>query len=257
MKTFLQFISENNTDLNMDYISSILNVKSINIPPNDFTSVKYKKEIQFLFKDLYFPNSDKPTLDTSKIDEDKLREYIDYLRGISKKGYLDLFNSTVMRTYGPGEKLLYYIYDKCRLGGASSAGADIIFPEVSYEIKGARLSVNGFYVGFMLGQTFSTKSIINKIYELATKDGYTKSEVPISKMRELKEKFPKEFNELESEYASLTYDNYFSKHQILFFNSADTSARGSLLGIESVKKEDIFIGELTSGVIKPRVKKSK
>jgi len=49
MKSFKRFIDEDSGELDLPYISSAQRCSKFDINPGDFQSIKYKKEIVFLF----------------------------------------------------------------------------------------------------------------------------------------------------------------------------------------------------------------
>ena len=69
----------------------------------------------------------------------------------------------------------------------------------------------------------------------------------------IRKKFPDELKRIEEDFAQRAYDNYFKNHDIIFIKNS-TKDIGKIMAIKKVKKSDIMLDRLTSGVLKPNVK---
>jgi hypothetical protein len=241
-------------NLDMTFIKSTLRTTSFNLSASDFTSTKYKKEIQYLFNMHFFPNFDLDrTIDG--IDKDKLNNLIASLKSENKEMFRQLHNYN-LKGIGPGEVTLYFLVNNCKLGGGSSAGLDVIVGSKGYEVKGVNVTTDGMAIDFKLGGTVPLAEIINDLNKLRERLGISgaKSEIPVTVIRTMKEKAPKEFNEIEKKYAKTAYDDYFKNHDIIFINNSKSTKVGNIEAIKQVGLNDIFIERVTGGTIKPKIK---
>lgn len=259
MKSFKEFTLQENINienLDIEFLNRAERVTSLNLVTSDFTSLKRKKEIQYLFKKHFFPSLDiSETLDNETVEAEKFNLFVSKLQNISAEKFQALYNYN-LKGVGPGEVLLYFVYNKCRLGGGTSAGEDIIFlGSRAYEVKASVLTKEGFLKDFKLGGTFSLNKVENALFALAEKEGFDKAEISSSKIDLLKNKYPKEFSELEKQYAEITYNSYFKNHDIIFFNNTPTlKNRGKIISVKNVKQNEIFIERFTSKTLKPLIK---
>lgn len=260
MKRFREFIKEEAeseiamADLNMVFINNALKVSAFNISPNEFTSLKYKKEIQYLFNMHFFPKFDiTKTIDV--VDMGKLNTLITTLKNQNMDNFKKLHKYN-LKGIGPGEMTLYFLINNARLGGGGSAGIDLIVGSKNYEVKAAKITPNGIAYGFKLGATFSLDDIKRDLNVLRIKSnsGGSASEISPNKLKDMQQKYPTEFNAIESKFAKLSYDNYFKNHDIIFINNNDTPKMGNIEAIKKIMPNEISILEVTSGTIKPKVK---
>ena len=244
---------EEELDFDYDFLKRAETVKSLNFEAKDFTTLKYKKEIRYLINKHFFDSFKGDFLKTlDKGSNDQINSLISEIKKFNK------FNSVyklLSASFGAGECLLYYLIDDVILGGESKS-FDITSGTDTFEVKAASISKNNFAYNFRMGGTFSTRKIENKLVELANKSGIKKDkEINISDIKQIKTKEPKEWEALEKEFVKIAYDNYFSKHTMIFFNHSDSKKkRGFIEKIKDVKREDIFLGRYTSNVLKPQIK---
>jgi hypothetical protein len=220
MKRFREFIKEEAeseiamADLNMEFINNALKVSSFNISSTEFTKTKYKKEIQYLFNMHFFPKFDiTKTIDV--VDMGKLNTLITTLKTQDMAMFKKL-HKYKLDGIGPGEMTLYFLINNARLGGGGSAGIDLIVGSKNYEVKAAKITPNGIAYGFKLGATFSLDDIKRDLNTLRIKSnaGGSASEISANKLKDMQQKYPSEFNAIESKFAKLSYDNYFKNHDI-------------------------------------------
>jgi hypothetical protein len=242
-------------DLNMEFINNALKVSSFNLKPAEFTTLNHKKEIQYLFNMHFFPKFDiAKTIDNA--DMGKLNTLINSLKAQNRDNFKKLHNYN-LKGIGPGEVTLYFLINNAKLGGGASAGVDITIGGKSYEVKSVSVSNDGALAyDFKLGGTISLDQIkldLNKLRLKLGLDG-TATEISTNKIKDMKTKAPKEFNAIEQRFAKIAYDNYFSKHEVIFINNSEFAKQGDIAAIKSVKQDEIIIHAVTSGTIKPKVK---
>lgn len=237
--------------LDREFIDRALHVTSFNLTAKDFESTKYKKEIQFLFGTHFFPKFDM-TYTVDKVDKVQLNAAIKKLKSESAAKFSAL-HSYNLKGIGPGEATLYFLINNARLGGGGSAGLDLVVGSNGYEVKAVTVTSDGYASNFKLGGTFDTSDIINQIRELKKKVGGTGAEVNQSEIKVIKSKFPKEYAAIEKKYIETAYESYFKHHPIIFIYNTGPNL-GLIAAVKTVKKEDIQLERVTSGVIKPRVK---
>ena len=261
MKRFREFIKEESegseiamTDLNMEFINNALKVSAFNISPTEFTKINHKKEIQYLFNMHFFPKFDiTKTIDV--VDMGKLNTLITTLKSQNLENFKKLHKYN-LKGIGPGEMTLYFLINNARLGGGKSAGVDLIVGSKNYEVKAAKITPNGIAYGFKLGATFSLDDIKRDLNTLRIKSnsGGSASEISANKIKDMQQKYPTEYNAIESKFAKLSYDNYFKNHEVIFINNNDTPKVGNIEAIKKIMPNEISILEVTSGTIKPKIK---
>lgn len=244
---------QNLTPSDMEFLNRAEKVTSFNLQPKDFETNDNKNAIQWLFKSHFFPkfNLDKTG---DGIDMNRLNKLIDQLRS-ENRALLQALHKYPMKGLGPGEILLYFLVKDGYLGGGTSAGVDMTTTSDNkkYEIKACNLSTDKFLFNFKLGGTFNTSDLITEALNLKRDAKAGGEGVNTSAIKEIKKQFPTEWNTLEDKYRDRAYENYFKKHATIFMYNS-TSKMGSIITVKNVKKEDIFLDRVTSGIIKPRIK---
>ena len=245
-------------------------IPRFNIKASDFTATRfYKKEIQHLFLQYYFPDLRQsnhwPPPDILNVA--RINKIISYLKSTYKFQF-NLMYEMKPDGIGPGEIMLYFLINKAALGGGGSAGEDVIIVGgSSYEVKAAKIAKNDEYAyGFKLGGTVPIVNIMQKLGRLKAKalpllagKSYLGGAPDLEKIgsQQLKffeEIFPNDYKPILSAYKDVVYNAYFKKHSVIFLNNNDSPAvRGYIAAVKNIKKDDIAIQEMTSGTIKPRV----
>lgn len=241
------------SDLDMDFISRAMRVTSFNLQARDFETLTYKKEIQHLFSLNFFPKANVKFVNS--ITEASLRPAIQTLRSADATNFSHLYRYN-LKLIGPGEVMLYYLINNAHLGGGSSAGVDLVVGGKGYEIKAVDYSPQGYVSNFKVGGTFSLSPIINAVQKLKVEAGLgAGSEVNLGELQTIEKKFPQQMKKIYDDYATITYENYFKNHDIIFLSNKNGSRYklGDLIKIKRVKKSDIIFERITSGTIKPRV----
>ena len=248
-------------DLDTDFLKRAQKITSFNLTPNDFTSLKHKAEIQYLFRMHFFPkfDLDKTLKGTPTIN--KLNSVIGRLKkeNINKFKILHSYN---LKGVGPGEATLYFILDDAHLGGGASAGADIVIGNKPYEVKAGDIS-QGFFKNFKLGGTVPIDKMVSaglrlrdmkpEIKKLATeKAGVSGSQIKaILSDSELAPQWKKE---VEAPYVKAAHGYLAKNPLILMVNKTPASQIGEVVMVGKPKLSDVHLDVITQGTIKPKIK---
>ena len=235
------------------FIQRVTKVTTPNFQAADFTSTKYKGEIQHIINTHFFPKFD--INDTVKgVDISKLNRCIDTLRKEGLDYFTPMFKSYNLKGIGPGEIMLYFLIDNAYLGGGSSS-VDMFVGSEGYEIKAVDVSSDGYAYNFKTGGTVPTSNIIEKFYALGQKHKMTISRTEISKgtLETLRSKDQASFDSIVDQYVDVAYNDYFKLHKFIFIRNTG-SKMGRVESVKEVKKSDVKLERITAGVIKPRVK---
>jgi len=237
--------------MNKDFIKRALHVTSFNLAAADFENVKFKKEIQYIFNMHFFPKFDlKNTVES--VDINKINTLIEKLKREDSAMFSKMHNYN-LKGVGPGEVTLYFLVNSAHLGGGSSAGIDLIASNGKFEVKAVDVTANGYATNFKLGGTFNLSDIVKDLLDLKKKVNAGGEGVNKSALDAIRKKFPDELKRIEEDFAQRAYDNYFKNHDIIFIKNS-TKDIGKIMAIKKVKKSDIMLDRLTSGVLKPNVK---
>jgi hypothetical protein len=249
-------------ELDGKFIERATEILSFNIKGEDMSSLKYKREIQFLYSTIVFkgfnPGSTIPSLNITKINS-----AIEKLKTINRAGFDALYDFQP-KGIGPGETLIYFLVSNAHLGGGTSAGVDAKIGGTNYEIKGAKLSGDQKYMtGFKLGGTVRVSEEVNEALSikealgLETK-GKGQQEINASQIELIKQEEPKTWKQIEDSFKEKAY-RYLSTNEVIFFNNNRSNGKltktaGGIIVSKKVKKTEISIETLTQGQFKPRVK---
>ena len=242
------------------FINRATRLTSFNLKSSDFTSTKYKLEIQTLYQQHMFPSFD-PSMALDSITAAEYNGLVGRLKSDSALQYRKLHNLK-MSGIGPGEIVMYLLTKKGYLRGGSGPGVDLYDgPNNSYEIKAAkwkskttdRNSVFDFKLG---GNLSGMSDIVVSLQTLANELDLTGirgvSSIPESMMKNMKEN--DKYKEIEGRYQKLAL-KYFGGHRTIFLQTESNQKDfGEILAIKDVKAEDITMERYTSNVIKPIVK---
>lgn len=237
--------------MDSDFIKRATRVTSFNLSTADFQSTRHKKEIQHLFALHFFPGFDtKKAIDTVNVNQ--LNTLINELKNIDFEQFKKLHDYN-LRGVGPGEVTLYLLINKAVLGGGSSAGVDLVVSSSMYEVKAVEVTSDGYATNFKLGGTFNLSDLIKDLLDLKKAVGAGGEGVNKAALAAIRRKFPKELKRIEEEFADRAYHNYFKNHEIIFIKNSGRDV-GKVMAVKKVKKSDIVLDRLTSGVLKPNVK---
>jgi len=267
MKRLTTYLKEmamvNVDDLDTEFMKRAQKVTSFNLSTSDFETKKYKSEIQILFKTHFFPKFDLSKTISGDINMATANNLIKKLKAEDKNAFnkLHFYN---LKGVGPGEATLFFLCDDANLGGGGSAGVDIIISGKKYEVKAAQYSKkSGTVYGFKLGGTVPLGDMVTNAVKLKNSLGLTTSgkgqnEVNKSQIEAIRKRFPREWKQIEDQYANVAF-KYFGNTPVIFINNNGTSAKltadgGEIIAIKQVKKADIMIDTITQGTIKPTVR---
>jgi hypothetical protein len=264
----------NVNELDSEFLSRAENNPSLNLLAEDFfKKANRKKEIQYLIKKHYFPEFNlSATLDDDDITDVAVNSMIARLKKENPETFKILFTMLGGQGIGPGEAMLYFIYNKAYIHGGFGKTGDIEIGNKIYECKaiqiiGARPNeINDL----RLGGTVDTASIVSRIkalykkqidsnYEVGAK-GYEGAQGtdPIIALR-TNPKTRAEFKKIESDYQKLAYEKYFELHEFIFLNnSTKLEEMGKIvMPVGKIKQSSIQIERITQNILKPVILKNK
>lgn len=266
MKKFKGYLQEmaaiDASDLDSKFLQRAQKVTSFNLSPNDFTNLKYKGEIQFLFKTHFFPKFDLDKTIKGKPSTDALNNLIKKIKNEDKKYFKALHNYN-LKGVGPGEATLYFLLDDAHLGGGTASAADIQIGSQAYEVKAGDIGGDGFFKNFKLGGTVPMDKMVGAGLRIRDSDqriqragrevnGVNAAQI---KMIMANPALRKEWeNEVEKPYRIAAH-KYLSKNPlILMVNKTPAAKMGEVAFIGNLKREQIYLDVITQGTIKPKVK---
>ncbi len=241
-------------NLDSTFLRKALERTSFNITEKDLQSTRYKSEIRYLYMQHMFPKFNE-RLFVSQINTSNLNRAIIALKRENNSAFQTLLKFQP-GGLGPGEVLMYFLIDGAQLGGAGSAGVDLVVGAKKYEIKAAVIKADGSEAyGYKTGGTFNIADLMSRFQDLKRKSGGRGSMTEIGKkdVELIKEKFETEYNKLNEDYAKRAYDNYFKNHEIMFIRNNPGSNIGTVETIMIPKIKQIEMERMTSGTIKPTV----
>lgn len=266
MKKFKGYLREmaaiDASALDSKFLQRAQKVTSFNLSPNDFTSLKYKAEIQFLFKTHFFPKFDLDSTIKGKPSEKALNSLINKLRNEDKK-YFNALHNYNLKGVGPGEATLYFLLDDAQLGGGTASAADINIGSQAYEVKAGDIGGDGFFKNFKLGGTVPMDKMVGagirlrdsnaRIQSLGKEvNGVNAAQIkmimsdPVLKRQWL--------SEVEKPYRVAAH-KYLSKNPlILMVNKTPAARLGEVAFIGKLSADQIYLDVITQGTIKPKIK---
>jgi len=241
--------------MDLEFLKRAEKVTAFNIQASDFTSNKYKSEIQHLFNKHFFPKFDISSA-LSIVDMPKLNKLISQLKREDASAFKTL-HSYPLKGVGPGEATMFFLLSDGHLGGGSSRGVDLVVGSKKYEIKAVNLSANGKTMNnFKIGGTVDLSKIISSAVALKKQavPNYSNADTEINtkQIQLIEQMFPKEWKAIKQEYQNKAY-SYFKGHEVIFINNSPAKL-GEIISIKKVKKSDIELERITSGTVKPMVK---
>lgn len=242
-------------ELDAEFLAGAEKCTSFNLPKGSFQSLTNKAEIRHLIQKNWFSGKDINFYQT--FNESDLKNGIKQLKGLGDFG--KLFGYKPDGT-GPGEIMIYFLFDDVTIGGGSSAGLDISTPNAGYELKAvnpiktAGVWGSGLFVNnFKLGGTVRLDSLVTRLRDLKAKLTDKKllsaKEVGHSHYKEFEKLFPKEWKEIVNEYQDQAY-SYFKEHDVILLDAK----KGDLIFMGSFNKDSILMDNQTSGTIKPVIR---
>lgn len=239
--------------LNEDFLQNAQRITSFNITIQDFQSLEFKKEIQFLIQKHLFPQFELSDTLTTLSKED-LNDRISKLKAECPIMFNHLHHYN-LKGIGPGEVTLFFLLDDAYLGGGNSAGVDLIANGNEYEVKSVKVSKENIAYDFKLGGSVVVDDLMTDLKNLAANCAilFGGNELSKSKITQLKEHVPDDFYEIEYQY-SLRGHKYFQDHQTIFVNNGKNSKIGNIESVTKVEKDDIMIERISNSTIKPMIK---
>jgi len=265
MKRLLNYMNEmaavNVSDLDVEFLKRAQKITSFNLSPNDFISLKYKAEIQHLFRTHFFPDFDLDKTIKGAPKASTLNKAIQQLKKSNASQFKKL-HAYNLKGVGPGEATLFFLLDDAHLGGGASAGADVVIKGAPYEVKAGDLSA-GYFKNFKLGGTVPIDKMVTaglrirdmdpKIKSMATeKTGVAGSQInAILRDPKLRSMWKRE---VETPYIKAAH-GYLSKNPlILMINKTPSKMQGEVLYIGKPRLNQIALDVITQGTIKPKIK---
>jgi len=253
-------------DLDAEFLRRAQKVTSFNLTSKDFTTLKYKKEIQHLIRTHFFPKFDLSKTISGKPTKKELNVLIKSLKRENISKFNALHNYPVS-AIGPGEITLFFLLDDAHLGGGSSAAADIKIGSIDYEVKAGNFNEKqNAYKDFKLGGTVPMDRMVNAAFALrkivdpnlkmgkrgkAEKNGVNgQQQAAIMKDRKLAAKWK---SQVEIPYRKVA-SSYLNKNPlILLINNTPKPLVGEVYHVGKVKPNKIFVDVITQGTIKPKI----
>ena len=253
-------------DLDNEFLNRAQKVTSFNLKPSDFTTLKYKAEIQHLFNRHFFPKFDLSKTIKGKPKEDDLNNLIRELKRLDSSNFYALHNYN-LKGVGPGEATLFFLLDDASLGGGAAAGADINIKGQAYEVKAGNFNAKQqAYKDFKLGGTVPMDKMVKAAFELrnvvdpnlkmsrsgiAEKNGVNGQQIEaILKDSKLKRQWEQN---VEAPYRKAA-SKYLNKNPlILMVNTTPKSKIGEIYHIGKVQENKILVDVVTQGTIKPKI----
>lgn len=243
-----------------DFIKRATRVTSFNLSSADFTSTKYKQEIQHLYRQHMF-GSFNPDDSLKTLDPRQYNKLVKILKNDDKEQYEKLHNLP-LKGVGPGEAVLYLLTSTGYLGGGSSAGVDLVVGSKKYEVKAVKWkskTTKDYVSDFKLGGNIPGMTQLESDIQRAFYDnGYTKTlgapEIKASLFTQFEKENPNVYAKFEKRYQDLA-KSYFGDHDTVFIQTESNQPDfGEIISIQRVKAEDIKMERYTSRSIKPLVK---
>tara|TARA_R110000868_G_scaffold59874_3_gene183569 strand:+ start:86 stop:856 length:771 start_codon:yes stop_codon:yes gene_type:complete len=246
--------------LDNNFIKRATRVTAFNLNAADFTTSKYKKEIQHLYRQHMF-GSFNPDDTLRTLDKRKYNQLIQVLKNDDKEQY-DKLHNLQLKGVGPGEAVLYLLTRDGHLGGGSSAGVDLLVGSNKYEVKAVKWKskvtkdyVSDFKLGGNIpGMTQLEADIQRAFYEMKFTATLGTPEIKGSLFIKFEKENPDDYAVLEKRYQNLA-KAYFGSHDTVFIQTESNQPDfGEIISIQRVQGSDIKMERYTSRSIKPIIK---
>ena len=254
------------SDLDADFLNRAQRITSFNLRGDDFTSLKYKAEIQHLFHMHFFPGFDLDSTIKGKPTVRGINTLVKTLKKESSRNF-NALHTYNLKGVGPAEATLFFILDDGHLGGGSSAGVDLVVSGVNYEVKAGDYSAprgdtKKFFKNFKLGgtvpldkivaQSFKLRDAKPEIKRLATeKNGVSASQ--IKAILADPKLGPQWKSKVETPYAKLAHGYLSKENLICMINTTPAAQRGECLYIGKPRLNQVSVDVVTQGTIKPKI----
>ena len=260
-KTFLveEALTQLGTTLDLDraFIRKALpKIKTLQLTVADFKSLDKKAEIQFLFSAFYFKKKfDWKKLTIKTLSSKNVEEVNKLIKELKASSNFNAIYNYTFQGIGPGEVMLYYLINNATLKGTGGSG-DLRIGNKKIEAKAAGINwtkntARLFGLGSKALADADKKRIENRLDRLLKKNRMGKYEgndnISPSIITKLREKDPRGMKSLDKDYAKVVVKNYFSKHDMLFFdNEPKSSRRGEIAFVGKIKQQNIEIHQKSS-----------
>ena len=256
----------NIADLDADFLKRAQRITSFNLSSADFTTLKYKAEIQHLFHVHMFPDFDLDKTIKGLPTPRELNTLIQELKRLHPRQFMNLHNYN-LKGVGPGEATLFFLLDDAKLGGGTASAADIQIGRESYEVKAGNYNASQkAYKDFKLGGTVPLEKMVAKAFELrnivdpdlkmsrgeqAEKNGVNGQQIKaILNDRSLASDWNKN---VEIPYG-IEASKYLNKNPlILMVNKTPKPKIGEIYHIGSIDPTKVKVDVVTQGTIKPKI----
>lgn len=242
------------------FIKRATRVTAFNLTAQDFSTMKYKQEIQHLYATHMF-GSFNPDDALDSLNVKGYNNLVSLLKSDDKMYYEKLHNLP-LKGVGPAEAALFLLTKNGYLGGGSSAGVDLVVGPKKYEVKAVKWKskVSKDYVSdFKLGGNIPGMTQLESDIQRAFYDmGYTTTpgapEIKGSLFAKFEQENPDAYAAFERRYQNLA-KGYFGGHETVFIQTESNQPDfGEIIAIKRVQGPDIKMERYTSRSIKPLVK---
>jgi len=256
----------NVADLDGEFLKRAQRVTSFNLTSSDFTTLKYKAEIQHLFHVHLFDKFDLDKTIKGKPTVNELNNLIKELKRLHPREFLNLHNYN-LKGVGPGEATLFFLLDDAKLGGGSASAADINIGNQAYEVKAGNYNAKQkAYKDFKLGGTVPLDKMVAKAFELRnevdpdlkmSRQGRAEKNGVNGQQIEAILKDPKLAaicnKEVEIPYGREAA-KYLNKNPlILMVNTTPKAEIGQIYHIGPIDPKKVKVDVVTQGTIKPKI----
>jgi hypothetical protein len=266
-KTFIKEMAMASVaDLDADFLKRAQNITSFNLKGDDFTSLKYKLEIQHLFHIHFFPDFNLDDTIKGQPTVRSINKVVANLKRANASKFTALHNYN-LKGVGPSEATLYYILDDAHLGGGASAGLDLVVKGRGYEVKAgdysaARGETKKFFKNFKLGGTVPLDKIVSAAFKIRDADPKIKAMATerngvsggqINAILKDPTLGPQWRKNVEMPYKKLAH-KYLSKNDLIcMINKTPAADKGTCLYIGKPSLNQVHLDVVTQGTIKPKL----
>jgi len=258
----------NVSDLDAEFLKRAQRITSFNLNGDDFTSLKYKAEIQHLFHIHFFPGFDLDETIKGKPTARAINEVVTKLKRENTRNF-NALHSYNLKGVGPSEATLFFVIDDAHLGGGSSAGVDLVVGTNNYEVKAGDYSAprgetKKFFKNFKLGGTVPLDSIVSKAFKIRDTDSKIKAMaterngVSASQIKAILADSmlgPQWKKEVEAPYQKLAH-GYLAKNDLIcMINTTPAAMKGECLNIGKPRLNQVHLDVVTQGKITPRLER--
>lgn len=246
-------------------MSRAAKLSGFNLLPSDLTSLRYKAEIQALYRSHIFRQFNPEDCVKSLRSEADVNRYNKLVRALKKEDFTQYtkLHNLPMSGIGPAEVVLFLLTTNGHLGGGSSAGVDLVMGSDKFEVKAVKWKSKAkrdYVSDFRLGGNIPGMTQLEADMQLAFFDmGITPSkgtvEISGSKFKEMQKQDPDTYDQFQDRYRDLAYKYYFKSRKVIFIITDKTDTKfGEIVAFKEVKRDDIEMERYTSRSIKPLVK---